>query len=111
MTSYDVKRVAQPVDGTIGLSDLEVQVMNTQVFQRLRNVKQLGLAHYVYPGADYSRLSLIDSVHHITDRILDSLRRNDSNFTVTDDDFQLYRLAAKLHEIGHYPFSHAMEEA
>lgn len=111
MTSYDVKRVADPVHGTIGLSDLEVRVMETQVFQRLRNVKQLGLAHYVYPGADYSRLSHSLGACHVTGRILDTLRRNDSKFEISDRDYQLYRVAAQLHDIGHYPFSHAMEVA
>jgi HD superfamily phosphohydrolase len=52
-----VKRVADPVHGTIGLTDLEVQVLDTRTFQRLRNVKQLGLASLIFPGADYSRLS------------------------------------------------------
>jgi len=111
MPSYDFKRVADPIHGTIGLSELEAQIMHTQVFQRLRNVKQLGLAHYVYPGADYSRLSHSLGACHVTGRILEALRRNGDNFEISEDDFQLYRVAALLHDIGHYPFSHAMEEA
>jgi HD superfamily phosphohydrolase len=111
MISYDVKRIADPVHGTIGLSDLEVRVMDTQVFQRLRNVKQLGLADYVYPGAGYSRLSHSLGACHVTGRILGALRRNDSKFPISEENYQLYRVAAQLHDIGHYPFSHAMEEA
>ncbi len=111
MSSTEFKRIADAVHGTIGLSDLEVQVMNTQVFQRLRNVKQLGLADYVFPGATYSRLSHSLGACHITGRILDALRRHDPAFNISDQDYQLYRIAALLHDIGHYPFSHAMEEA
>lgn len=111
MTAYDAKRVADPVHGTIGLSELEVRVMDTQIFQRLRNVKQLGLAHYVYPGADYSRLSHSLGACHITGRMLTALQQNNKEFKPPPDDVQLYRLAGLLHDIGHYPFSHAMEEA
>jgi uncharacterized protein len=111
MSSYDVKRIADPVHGTIGVSELELRVMHTQVFQRLRNIKQLGLAHYVYPGADYSRLSHSVGVCHVTGRILEALRRNKANLELPEDQYQLYRLAALLHDIGHYPYSHAMEEA
>lgn len=112
MTSYDVKRVADPVHGTIGLSELEVRVMETQVFQRLRNIKQLGLAHYVYPGADYSRLSHSLGACHVTGRILEALKRNNKgSFDPPQEDLQLYRLAGLLHDVGHYPFSHAMEQA
>lgn len=53
------KRIADPVHGTISLSKLEARIIETKSFQRLRNVKQLGLAYLVYPGADYSRFSQI----------------------------------------------------
>jgi HD superfamily phosphohydrolase len=111
MSANELKRITDAVHGTIGLNDLEVQVMNTQVFQRLRNVKQLGLADYVFPGAAYSRLSHSLGACHVTGRILDALEANDSAIEISDDDYQLYRIAALLHDVGHYPFSHAMEEA
>jgi hypothetical protein len=112
MAAYDAKRIADPVHGTIGLSELEAKVITTQVFQRLRNIKQLGLAHYVYPGADYSRLSHSLGACHITGRILEALSRNSgTRFNPTDEEMRLYRVAALLHDIGHYPFSHAMEQA
>ena len=57
MSAFQVKRIADPVHGTIGLSELETRVIGTRVFQRLRNIQHLGLAHLVFPAADYSRLS------------------------------------------------------
>ena len=84
--------------------------MSTQAFQRLRNVKQLGLAHLVFPGADYSRFSHCIGVCHVTGRILDSLREY-SNEDIQEYEYQKYRLAGLLHDIGHFPFSHAIEEA
>ena len=43
-SKYRAKRIADPIHGTIGLSELEIELLPTQAFQRLRNVKQLGLA-------------------------------------------------------------------
>lgn len=104
------KAVADPVHGTIQLTDLESQVISTGAFQRLRNVKQLGLAHMVFPGADYSRFSHSLGVCHVTGRILSALReRYPRKFT--ERDVELYRLAGLLHDVGHYPFSHATEFA
>ena len=107
---FRARRIADPVHGTVWFSDLEIEVLSTQTFQRLRGVKQLGLAHLVFPGADYSRLSHSIGVNHVTGRILDSLRHN-SGLEITDADYELYRLAGLLHDIGHYPFSHTLEGA
>src|SRR5713101_5180121 len=111
MGSFDAKRVADPVHGTIGLSELEAAVINTGAFQRLRNVKQLGLAPLVFPGADYSRFSHCLGACHVTGSILEALRSSGSADSLTDERIQIYRLSALLHDVGHYPFSHAMEEA
>ena len=110
LSQYEYKRIADPVHGTIGLSELEVELISTKAFQRLRNVKQLGLADLVFPGADYSRLSHSIGVCHVTGRILDSLRAY-SGEEITDQEYQLYRLAGLLHDLGHFPFSHAFGDA
>lgn len=104
------KRIADPVHGTIDLTDAEVEVISTPAFQRLRNVKQLGLAALVFPGADYSRFSHSVGACHVTGRILDALR-NDDRGKITADEYALYRMAALLHDVGHYPFSHTFENA
>jgi HD superfamily phosphohydrolase len=104
------KNISDSVHKTIKLSQLECDIIQTKIFQRLRNVKQLGLAHYVFPGADFSRFSHSLGVCHITGRILDELNRK-QDLKLSHKEIQKYRLAALLHDIGHYPFSHAMEEA
>lgn len=108
---YNYKRINDPVHGTIGLSELEVQVMNTKAFQRLRNVKQLGLVNFVFPGADFTRLSHSLGVCHVTGKMFETLRRNDVLKQISDEEIRDFRLAALLHDIGHYPFSHTMEDA
>ena len=110
MASFDEKRISDPVHGTIGLSKLEVEIINTPAFQRLRNVKQLGLAHMVYPGADYSRFSHSIGVCHVVGRLMEALRLQKTG-GIDEATMQQYRLAGLLHDVGHYPFSHAMEDA
>lgn len=48
------KRVSDPVHGIVELTQVEADVMSSKAFQRLHNVRQLGLAHYVFPAANYS---------------------------------------------------------
>ena len=103
------KVVSDPVHGSIPLNDIECQVMQTQVFQRLRRIKQLGLANYVFPSADYSRLSHSLGVCHITGLIMDSLER--AGVSDAKKNRQYYRLAALLHDVGHLPLSHCTEHA
>ncbi len=111
MAEFNARRISDPVHDTIGLSEIEVAVIASRAFQRLRNVKQLGLASFVFPGADYSRLSHCIGVCHVTGRILTALAANNPQLKLDHDKIQAYRLAGLLHDIGHYPFSHAMEDA
>ena len=104
------KRIADNVHGTIELTEIESKITDTPCFQRLRNIKQLGLANLVYPGTNYSRLSHSLGVCYLTGRTLDALKKN-TTIDLSPDDEQKYRLAGLLHDIGHYPFSHATEDA
>ena len=108
MEQYDAKRFSDPIHGTIGFSELEVELIDSRAFQRLRNIKHLGLAHYVFPGADFSRFSHSLGVCHLTGRIFKALKSNGAS--VDDGEIKMFRLAGLLHDIGHYPFSHAFEE-
>ena len=104
---YRHKIIIDPVHGDIGLSELEIKIIDTPTFQRLRNLKQLGFASMVYPNADYSRFAHSLGVLHVTSRVIDVFERKT---LITDDtDVQKFRVAALLHDIGHYPYSHLME--
>jgi HD superfamily phosphohydrolase len=79
--------------------------------QRLRYVRQVGHAFLVYPGATHTRFEHALGAYHLTKRALASLEERGELARVDEDDCVAVRLAALLHDIGHYPFSHALEEA
>ena len=103
------QRITDPVHGTIELNEVESAIISSSTYQRLRHVKQLGLAYLVFPGADYSRFSHSIGACHVTGEILKALISNCSDINFTADEVVIYRLAGLLHDVGHYPFSHTME--
>lgn len=103
------KQISDPVHGTIELTPLEVRIINTRSFQRLTRIGQLGLVHLVFPGAQYSRFSHSLGVCHVTGRILDSINDTPGFVELNAREWQRYRLAGLLHDVGHYPFSHTLE--
>lgn len=108
-----VRTVRDPLWQNIGLGQAAAAIVDTPEFQRLRHVKQLGFAHLVYPGAFHTRFLHALGVYHLTGRAIDALRSRGSLAELTAAEttaIPVVRLAALLHDIGHYPFSHAMEE-
>jgi HD superfamily phosphohydrolase len=79
--------------------------------QRLRYVRQVGHAFLVYPGATHTRFEHALGAYHLTRRALASQEERGELEDVPAADCLAVRLAALLHDIGHYPFSHALEEA
>ncbi len=108
--NFHYTQINDPVHGSIHLSELECEIISTDVFQRLHNIKQLGLGVSVYPGANYSRFSHSLGACHIAGRIVDAITRNTQEI-IKPEEKQLYRLGGLLHDIGHYPFSHSFEHA
>jgi len=94
----------------IRLEPAAVRVVDAAAFQRLRYVRQLGHAFLVYPGATHSRFEHALGAYHLARRALEALRVR-GGVTFSESDALLVRLAALLHDIGHYPFSHALEES
>ncbi len=99
--------IRDPVHGYIELSELEKRLIDTEVFQRLRYIKQLALAYLVYPGAEHTRFG-----HSIGAMYLASIygRHFMEEGVLDEDDVALLRVSALLHDIGHGPFSHLYEE-
>src|SRR5437016_1355857 len=82
------------------------QLLNAAEFQRLRRIRQLGMASMAYPGADHSRYSHSLGVMETARKIIDQLRRS---FYISEEQETVCLTAALLHDLGHGPFSHVFE--
>lgn len=80
--------------------------MNTAVFQRLRRIRQLAMAHLVYPGALHTRFDHCLGTMHVAGMICRRLREFEA---INERETRIVRLAALLHDVGHGPFSHVSE--
>jgi HD superfamily phosphohydrolase len=90
--------------GLVGLSKTELEIINLSIFQRLRRIHQNGLLNLVFPSATHTRFSHSLGVLYYAD-----LMCAQPGLNLNDEDTKVIRLAALLHDIGHYPFSHAIE--
>jgi HD superfamily phosphohydrolase len=84
-----------------------VRLIDAPEFQRLRRIKQLGLALYTYQGAEHSRFTHSLGVLHLMTRVLDRLSEH---YKIEEADRAAARAAALLHDVGHGSFSHVMEK-
>jgi hypothetical protein len=115
------KTFNDPIWGAIELLPAETLLLDSPLLQRLRGVRQLGMAHLVYPGAGHDRLEHVRGVVEAAARMMSALERNAQHRRDFGDvidkhvplpstkDKVIIRLAALLHDIGHGPFSHATE--
>src|SRR5437667_4810976 len=102
--------VRDPLWNNIRLDPEALAVVDTPAVQRFRYIRQLGHAFLVYPGATHSRFEHALGAYHLARRVLSQLEEAGDARLAPADRVEL-KLAALLHDIGHYPFSHALEEA
>ena len=102
--------IRDPLWNAIRLDPIAVAIVDTAAFQRLRYIRQLGLAHLVYPGATHTRFDHALGVYHLTVKALRILKEKQPGPAEAWRDERLVPYAALLHDIGHYAFSHALEE-
>jgi HD superfamily phosphohydrolase len=107
----ELEVIRDPLWDNIRLDRPALLALDTPTVQRLRYVRQVGHAFLVYPGATHTRFEHALGAYHLTRRALASLEERGELDLVPQEDCLAVRLAALLHDIGHYPFSHALEEA
>lgn len=110
--SMNLKILRDNVHGDVRLRPEEMRILRTAAFQRLHGCRQLGLTHLVYPAAKHTRFEHVLGVMHVADQIAQHLRNNGEFFTEPDHEelWTLLRLAALLHDMGHVPFGHTLED-
>lgn len=97
-----------PVHGFIHVSNqTALKILNHPWFQRLRRISQLGLSHYVYPGAVHNRFIHALGAYHLMDKALNTLDKK--GVFLMEEERTAGKLAILMHDIGHGPFSHALE--
>ena len=102
--------IRDPLWNTIRLDSTAVRIIDTAEFQRLRYIRQLGFAHLVYPGATHTRFDHAVGVYHLTRTALRFLKERGPELEEAWEGEELIPYAALLHDIGHFAFSHALEE-
>jgi uncharacterized protein len=99
-----------PLWNNIRVDELTLTLVDTEVFQRLRYIRQLGLAYLVYPGATHSRFEHALGAYHLARNTLALLAETGGSHQIDEEESRIVQAAALLHDVGHYPFSHALEE-
>jgi len=93
--------IKDPIYGYVGITQLEKKIIDTKVVQRLRRLRQLAGAEFVYPGANHTRFEHSLGVMHLAGLLGERV--------LPGEEVQAVRVAALLHDVGHGPFSHIFE--
>jgi HD superfamily phosphohydrolase len=97
-----LKFIRDSLHGNLQINELEVKLIDTPQIQRLRRIKQLGFTYLVYPGANHTRFEHSIGAMYLASRL-------GNNLQLDDDEKELLRVCALLHDAGHGPFSHVSE--
>lgn len=104
------KIINDPVYGFIKIPyDVIFELIEHPLFQRLRRIKQLGLTHFVYPGANHTRFQHAVGAMHLMTLAIEVIRSK--GHQITDEEAKAVSIAILLHDIGHGPFSHSLEHS
>jgi len=104
------KIINDPIYGFIRLpKGIIFNLIEHPYFQRLRRISQLGLSNLVYPGANHTRFHHAIGATHLMIKALDILKSKGQE--ISEEEYEASTIAILLHDIGHGPFSHALEHS
>lgn len=120
------KIIRDAVHGDIQITELETKIIDTNFFQRLHGLKQLGPTYFIYPCAKHTRFEHSLGVLYVAQKIIDSVKENykykkdsindfvksegNKVFKLSNRDKVLIRLTALLHDVAHIPYGHTLEK-
>ncbi|KAJ2717303.1 hypothetical protein H4R19_000055 [Coemansia spiralis] len=103
------KYVNDPVHGYIALNTDMLQLIDTPQFQRLRYLKQLGTAYFVFPGGSHNRFEHCVGTAYLANKVVEGLARRQPELAISERDVRCVTLAGLCHDLGHGPFSHVFD--
>ena len=102
-----VQIMNDPIHGFIELHPLLVKIIHTPQFQRLKDIKQLGVCYWVFPGASHNRFEHCLGTSYLCGKMIDTLRElHRDEFEITENEALCVKIAGLCHDLGHGPFSH-----
>lgn len=104
------RRTNDEIHSTISLCPVTCLIMDTPAFQRLKGIKQLGSADFVYMNCNTTRFEHSVGVSELARRLITNLKTKQPQLNVTSKDILCVKLAGLLHDVGHGPFSHVYEQ-
>jgi len=102
--------IFDPVHREYELGPEIMDIINTTIFQRLRRLRQLATAHWVWLGATHTRFEHSISVAYLSGHMARNLKQKQPELNITDRQILLVQLAGLLHDVGHGPFSHLFDD-
>lgn len=103
------KLIYDPIHGYINFSNLCLKIIDTPEFQRLRQVKQLGICYLVFPGASHNRFEHSLGVAYLARELIMNLRFHQPELNINNKTISCVEIAGLCHDLGHGPFSHIFD--
>ncbi|CAO3678225.1 unnamed protein product [Rhizopus stolonifer] len=108
---HDHKIINDPIHGHIMLDDYIVEFIDTAQFQRLRELKQLGVLYYVFPGGSHNRFEHSIGVSHLAGTLVERFSKEQPELQISGDEIKCVKIAGLCHDLGHGPFSHVFDNS
>ena len=107
--------INDPIHGVIKLHPLLSKIINTPEFERLKDIKQLGVSYWIFPGASHNRFEHSIGTSYLCGKLIDNLRelhshKKNGKIEITEEESLCVKVAGLCHDLGHGPFSHFFDQ-
>ena len=113
--TIEVQIINDPIHGVIKLHPLLSKIINTPEFERLKDIKQLGVSYWIFPGASHNRFEHSIGTSYLCGKLIDNLRelhshKKNGKIEITEEESLCVKVAGLCHDLGHGPFSHFFDQ-